>query len=164
MVTTELMLPSEQSPMIRQLRALPAQMVRKWILDLEAFLDSLPEVQRGNSFPLKHSFGDGLYMREILVPAGYCLTGKIHKFMNPNFLLSGEMLMATEYHGVQRLIGPCVMMCQPGEKRAVIAITDIWFVTVHANPTDCTDFAQIEQNIFALDYDEYQRFKEARGL
>src|SRR5262245_66258209 len=84
-----------------QLRALPAQLARQWILDLEAFIQTIPGVRLGNAFPLRHTFGDGLYVREIYIPAGYVFTGRIHKYQNPQFLMAGEMLMATEQHGVQ---------------------------------------------------------------
>jgi hypothetical protein len=154
------MIPSVVSDDLRQL---PAQMVRKLILDLEAFITSVPGVRTGDCFPLKHSWGDGVYMREIFIPAGYVFTGRIHKYMNPNFLLSGEMLVATEQHGCERIVAPAAMMAVPGEKRAVIAITDIWFATVHANPTNCTDFAKLEDDIFAWDYGEFQRFQEGRA-
>lgn len=142
------------------LRAMPAALARQWICDLEAYLASLPGVRLGNAFPLRHAFGDGLYVREIHIPAGYCFTGRIHKTMNPQFLMAGEVVHATEYHGLQHLVAPAMVMAVPGEKRAAIAITDVWMITVHANPDNCTDTATLEERIYAWDYEAFQRFQE----
>jgi len=142
------------------LRAMPAELCKRWILDLEAFLLSLPGVKLGNAFPLRHSYGDGLYVREIFIPGGYVFTGRIHKYMNPQFLMSGECLLATEYHGLQHLVGPALVMAVPGEKRAAIAISDLWMITVHANADNRTDTLDIEERIFAWDYEAFQRFQE----
>lgn len=154
--------PLTTTELATQLRALPAQLVRQWILDLEAFILTIPGVRTGNAYPLRHSFGDGLYMREIFIPAGYVFTGRIHKYMNPNFLMAGEALIATEQHGTQHFVAPTAVLAVPGEKRAVIAITDIWWITVHANPDDCTDTTTIEERIFAWDYAAFYRFQEGQ--
>ena len=37
--------------------------------------------------PLTHSFSSGIYVREIFIPAGMFVVGKIHKHDHPNFLL-----------------------------------------------------------------------------
>jgi hypothetical protein len=141
--------------------------VQQWmqglILNLEAYLKSLPGVKLGNCFPLRHSFGDGIYVRECYVPAGYVFTGRIHKTMNPNFLMAGEALFATEQHGTKHMLAPAMVMAVPGEKRAVIAITDIWFVTVHANPTNCHDTERLETELFAWDYEEYGAWQKQGG-
>jgi hypothetical protein len=146
------------------LRSLPAPLLRQWIVDLEAFLDTVPGKRLGNAFPLRHSFGEQIYMREMYIPAGYIVTGRIHKYMNPNFLMSGEALIITEQHGVQQLVGPVAMMAMPGEKRALLAVTDVWFITVHANPDNSTDIHVLEEALFAWDYDAFQRFAEERNV
>ena len=46
--------------------------------------------------PLKHTFSDGIYVREITIPAGMFIVGKIHKHDHPNFLLKGKVVVVTE--------------------------------------------------------------------
>jgi hypothetical protein len=110
--------------------------------------------------PLKHTFADGIYVREIRIPAGKCLTGKIHKHSHPNFLLSGIVDVFTEANGYERLEGPLSMISPPGTKRALITITDCIWVTVHLNPTNTQDLDELEEIVIAKDYDEYENFRK----
>lgn len=79
-----------------------------------------------------HYFADGLYGREITIPAGTVLTGKIHKAAHLNFLMRGEITVWTE-QGMRRLVGPQVIVSQPGAKRVGLAHTDTVWITVHAS-------------------------------
>lgn len=114
--------------------------------------------------PLKHTFADGIYVREIRIPAGKCLTGKIHKHSHPNFLMSGIVDVFTEAGGYERLEGPLSMISPPGTKRALITITDCVWVTVHVNPTNTQDLDDLEEIVIAKDYQEYERFRTRIGF
>jgi quercetin dioxygenase-like cupin family protein len=78
-----------------------------------------------------HHFADGLYGREIFIPAGCVLTGKIHKGEHLNFLMQGDITVWTE-DGMQRLQAPAVIVSKPGTKRVGLAHADTIWVTVHA--------------------------------
>ena len=108
--------------------------------------------------PLTHSFSDGIYCREIKIPAGMVITGKIHKHEHPNYLMSGEVLVLTEDGGSETLKGPLSMMSKGGTKRALYAITDLVWTTIHHNPTNTRDLKEIEKIVIAKDYDEYVKF------
>tara|TARA_R100000656_G_C3917193_1_gene122107 strand:- start:60 stop:635 length:576 start_codon:yes stop_codon:yes gene_type:complete len=97
-----------------------------------------------NFNPLKHSFGDGIYVREIFNPAGELLVTKIHKYNHPYFLLSGEMSILDE-EGEKRIIAPHYGITKAGTKRIIYAHTNCIFVTVHA--TDKKDVREIEKDI-----------------
>lgn len=109
--------------------------------------------------PLKHSFSDGIYVREIFIPAGMFLTGKIHKHAHPNFLMSGVVEVVTESGGKETLIGPCAMISAAGTKRALYAVTDLTWITVHANPTNTQDLNKLEEIVIAKDYLEFEKFQ-----
>ena len=111
--------------------------------------------------PLTHKFSDGIYVREIFIPAGCFVVGKIHKHDHPNFLLSGETIVVTE-EGTQELKGPLSMISKAGTKRALYAKTDLVWITVHLNPTNTTDLAELEKEIIAPSYLEYQKFKQLK--
>ena len=94
--------------------------------------------------PVKHYHAAGLYARELLIPAGVVLTGKVHKAEHFSMLMQGEIFVWTE-QGMQRLKAPHILHCLPGTKRVGYAITDTRWVTVHA--TDKTDVAELEAEL-----------------
>lgn len=57
---------------------------------LERALKTLPEHLQIKE-ELNHHFADGLYAREMRVPAGSVVVGKMHKYPCINFIMSGEM-------------------------------------------------------------------------
>lgn len=110
--------------------------------------------------PLKHVFAPGgackhVYAREILLPAGLTIVGKIHKHAHLNMLMKGRVSVFTE-KGREDFTGPLTMVSEAGTKRAVYAHEDTVWVTVHL--TQSTDLAEIEEEIIAEDFEELQRF------
>jgi len=101
--------------------------------------------------PVKHSFADGCYIREIFNPAGELLVTKIHKKEHPFFLMKGKMSILTE-DGVKHIQAPHHGITKPGTKRIIYTHTDCVFVTVHA--TDKTDVAEIEKEVIANDFND----------
>lgn len=122
-------------------------------LQAAAAASGLPEVE----CPLQHSFIDGVYVRTIFIPAGTVLVGKIHKHSHANILSKGEVVVVTEDGGREHLVGPITMTSPAGCKRAVHAITDTTWTTIHR--TDETDLAKIEDWVIAKTYEDYERFK-----
>ena len=81
--------------------------------------------------PVKESFADGCYIREVFNPAKELIITKIHKKQHPFFLLSGEMSILTE-DGIKHLKAPYHGITEPGTKRVIYTHTDCVFVSVHA--------------------------------
>ena len=101
--------------------------------------------------PVKHSFADGCYIREIFNPAGELLVTKIHKKEHPFFLMKGKMSILTE-DGVKHVQAPHHGITKPGTKRIIYTHTDCVFVTVHA--TNKTDVDEIEKEVIANDFND----------
>lgn len=135
---------------------------REAIIGFENELIKTEGVFFGDYYPLKHTFSDGIYVREISIPAGVYLTGKIHKHEHPNFLLSGVVDVVTE-SGRETLIAPMSMISKAGTKRALHTITPCVWITVHVNPTNTQDIVELEKMIIAGSYDEYDAFKAIQG-
>lgn len=137
---------------------------RELILDFQEMISNTPGAKFGDmpECPLKHSFAEGVYVREIFIPAGMFLVGKIHKHCHPNFLMSGKVSVFTEEEGQQTLEGPLSMISKAGTKRAVYAHTDTVWITVHVNPTDTQDLDELEEIVIAKDFNEYEEFR--RGI
>lgn len=89
-----------------------------------------------------HHFADGIYGRELFIPAGTVLTGKVHIHSTLNILVKGDITVTTP-EGMKRLQAPAVFVSPPGCKKAGFAHTDTIWINVH--PTEETDLARIEQ-------------------
>ena len=124
--------------------------IREQIGAFENCLAETEGAQFGDVLPLKHSFAPGIYVREIFIPKGTLLTGKIHRHAHPNFLMSGVVDVVTEDGGIERLEAPMSMISSAGTKRAVYAIEDTTWITVHA--TNETDLDKIEKEVITDDY------------
>ena len=129
-----------------------AARTRAQIGALEQALRQHPDAVFGDSAlcPLTHTFAEGFYLREIFIPKGTVLTGKIHRFAHPNFLMAGEVIVVTEAGGREHLHAPLAMISPPGTKRAVYAVEDTRWVTVHQ--TAETDPATIVELLTVPDY------------
>jgi hypothetical protein len=127
----------------------------------ESMLNSNSElIAKGNSdmFPLKHTFAEGIYVREMFMQAGGLVIGKVHKNDHIWFLLYGELEIATE-NGTELFIGPCYVKSPAGTKRVLHAITDSVFVNVFPNPNNITDIEELENNLTCTYYSNYEKYK-----
>lgn len=128
---------------------------RERITDLEKQVTNFEGVIVGEEMektnPVKHSFADGCYIREIFNPANELIITKIHKKEHPFFLMKGKMSILTE-NGVKHIEAPYHGITKPGTKRAIYTHTDCVFVTVHA--TENTDIQEIEEEVIAKDFND----------
>ena len=122
------------------------------------------EDDKGYDLPgasLSHEFGDGIYVRECVLPAGMLLTSKIHKTSHPYFILSGRGRILTE-EGVREVAGPCHGITSAGTKRLIYVIEDMVWCTAHA--TKHRDLEKIEKQIIAKNFSEFRISDEDREL
>jgi hypothetical protein len=138
-----------------------APRTRAQIFALEQALSQHPDAVFGDSdlCPLTHSFADGVYVREIFIPKGTVLTGKIHKYSHPNFLMQGEVIVVTEHGGREHLKAPLAMISRAGTKRAVYALEDTVWITVHV--TSERDPARIVDLMTVPDYEALETHPRA---
>lgn len=126
------------------------------IAQLEAFevlLSQQPPVETS----LTHYFSHGVYARELAMPAGAIITGKIHKLTNLNILLSGEVSVSGE-DGIRRVRAPFVVVSPPGTKRVAYVHEDARWLTVHG--THETDLGVIEREFTAESERDYLEFAQ----
>jgi hypothetical protein len=90
-----------------------------------------------------HHFADGLYAREITIRAGTILTGKVHSTEHLNIVSQGRIAVWTE-DGMKIVAAPCTLISRPGTKRVGFALEDTVWTTIHANPQNFTDLADLE--------------------
>lgn len=117
-------------------------------------------IAKGNSdmFPLKHSFSEGVYIREMFMQKGGLVIGKLYKISHTWFLLKGELEVATD-EGLNYYIAPCYVHAPEGTKRVLHAIEDVIFVNVYPNPDNITDIEQLEDMLTCTSYEKYKEYK-----
>ena len=95
--------------------------------------------------PLTHHICNGVYARELFIPAGTILTGRIHKTKHISIIQQGDISVMTE-EGMKRIQGPAVIQSEKGMKRAGYTHADTIWITIH--PTELTDIDEIEDSLF----------------
>ncbi len=101
--------------------------------------------------PVIHRFTNGCYIREILMPAGTRIIGKIHATEHFNILLTGKVTVVTA-EGTEHIVAPYTFVSKAGVQKVVIIHEDCVWQTVHV--TDKTDLDEIEKEVIVEDYDQ----------
>ena len=100
---------------------------------------------------LEHFFAPGLYGRRMFIPAGMLLIGKIHRHSHLNVMTFGSLeIVSTFGHDIK--VGPDMWQSEAGIQRNVLGLTDAQIITMHANPQDTRDLAELEAFLIAPDY------------
>ena len=114
-------------------------------------------VRDGNIAPIKHTFADGVYVRQMDMKKDTVVVGAIHKHLHVWFLLVGDVTIATE-DTTEDYIAPCYIVSTPGVKRVIYSNEDSIFVNIHKNPTNTKDLDKLEKEIVVLNYEEYEKY------
>tara|TARA_Y100000034_G_scaffold132805_1_gene196687 strand:- start:1850 stop:2314 length:465 start_codon:yes stop_codon:yes gene_type:complete len=110
-----------------------------------------------DNFPLKHTFADGIYVRQMDMEAGSVVVGAIHNHLHVWFLLTGHLAVATE-DSIEEFVAPCYVLATPGSKRVIYAIEESIFVNIHKNPNNIKDIKKLEDEIVSLTFEEYEEY------
>jgi hypothetical protein len=126
---------------------LPRQVTREQIYRLEGEIAMQTQVP----CPVRNIFADGIYAREMTIPAGVVLTGAVHKTEHLNVLVRGRITVWTEC-GMRELTGPYIFQSKPGTKRVGYAHEDCVWMTIHR--TRATDIRELVEELTESTYDE----------
>lgn len=113
------------------------------------------------AIPVRHYFSPGVYAREITIPAGTILTGRIHKYEQLNILSGGEISVLTD-DGMKTVTAPFTVVSPPGTKRIAYAHTDCVWTTILA--TEEKDPDLIEAKFTVSTEQEFLEFVQAQQL
>lgn len=108
-------------------------------------------------FPLKHTFADELYLRQMSMQKNSFLVGAIHKHLHVWFLLTGHITVVTE-ESTEEYVAPCYTVSTPGSKRVIFANEDSIFVNVHKNPDNTKDIDVLDKQIVCDTWQEYNEY------
>lgn len=132
--------PNELS-LINGLSGLTPQEIRNRISAFEQTILLGEQVE----IPVTQYFCNGVYVREITIPAGVILTGKIHKHPCLSVVLTGKMEVITD-EGPRIIEAPMIYESPAGVKRAGRALEACRWLTIHpydGEPMDENDMASL---------------------
>lgn len=129
----------------------------------EAALMQLPQAQA----PVEHSFGPGLYIRTVFLPAGTIAIGHEQLFPHMNVMLTGRVQMIDCKGNLVEVVAPCSFIGAPGRKVGRILEDTIWQNIYATTETDVDkleahfikksdQFLQVQHNQLAIDHDKFQ--------
>tara|TARA_R100001509_G_C4828267_1_gene202353 strand:- start:385 stop:858 length:474 start_codon:yes stop_codon:yes gene_type:complete len=126
-------------------------------IDIVAGTKEDPIVTNSDLVPIKHYFMDGVYIREMTMKKGVVVVGAIHKHLHMCFLLTGRITVMNEEETIDH-IAPCFIISKPGVKRVLYAHEDSMWFNTHKNPSNTKDVKQLEKEIVAISYEEYEEY------
>jgi hypothetical protein len=117
---------------------------------LKAATQNLPMV----TMPTRHFLVDGMYARQIYIPAGTAFVGRRHKKFHYFMVLKGGAMVTLDDGSIGNFKPGMVFMCTPGSQRVGLTYEDTVFVTVHRS--DETMLKNIEDD--CVEYDSTARY------
>jgi quercetin dioxygenase-like cupin family protein len=133
------------------LNAMSGDMIEKLFV-IEAALKQMPQVE----VPLRHCFGNKVYVREMTAPKGSILIGKMHKFKQVNIVIKGDISVLTE-DGWKRLKSGDMFESPAGIKRAGFTHEDTVWTTICG--TEETEVEKAEDELTIGSYQEFLQYK-----
>ena len=152
------MLPAETNTLDKvafREKILNAQDMMQKVVSSGEAVDALPSCTLTHTYtPIHEEYGAGTYARQMFIPKGTLIIGKIHRHQHLNFIMQGRVSVATEF-GTKFLNAPCVFVSEVGLKRAVYAEEDTIWVTVHQTKfTGEENLDKMEDELIAPDYSD----------
>lgn len=130
------------------------------IMALESTMKEMEGYEAGNGpCKIRHYFAPGVYAREMWMPAGCLITGKIHMTEHLNMLSQGKVSVSNKGDSIT-MTAPYTFVSPIGTKRAIYAHEDSTWTTIHA--TDLTDPEEIEEEIIAETFQKLDGFLARR--
>jgi hypothetical protein len=141
---------------------LPADISKEQIREIITQVEEAAKLSTEQiEIPIKHYFckgGSGVYAREMFMPAGSLIVGKIHKHENMSIISAGEVSILS-IDGLVRVKGPHTFVAQAGTKRLIYAHTDVVWTVLHG--TSETNIEKLEEEFIAKDYSEVPQLELA---
>lgn len=133
---------------VRQITLLPEAEYNAFVDQFEAGLSSMGGTPAGEGHPFhaEHEFGDHIYQRTLVMPAGSLLSSKIHKTRHP-FVVHAGVICVISLGRAETIVAPYRGWTEPGTRRMLFAVVDTVWSTYHANPDNERDIEKIESRI-----------------
>ena len=95
-------------------------------------------------WPLSHTICNKTYVRQITLPKGALLTGRVHNYDHTSIISTGDVSVLTN-EGITRIKAPATWISKAGTKRLIYVHEETIWSTIHA--TKHTEIAEIEDEL-----------------
>ncbi len=86
---------------------------------------------------IKNYHANGSYVREMFIPKGTCVVGRVHKWECVNILLSGTIAIVDNDGNKKVMTAPAIFVSRPGHQKIGYAIEDTrWLNTFSCKEED----------------------------
>lgn len=106
-------------------------------------MDQIVDI-RENDLPLTHTFSEGVYAREIFMPAGMLVVGHVHNTTHLNIVSTGKARLWMNGE-VSELTAPITFESGAGVRKVLYIEEDMFWTTIHI--TDETDIDVLENTL-----------------
>ena len=89
-----------------------------------------------------HHFSDGIYAKEMHLPAGYIAVSHVHVYDHISILGKGKVVVRTDTTEPTVYTAPACIEIKKGVHHAIEALEDATWFCIHA--TDVTDVAEVD--------------------
>ena len=107
-------------------------------------------------FRIENEFSDQLYMRKMYMPKECVVISAMHHTEHFWFLLKGRILVTTDGEQIEH-IAPCYEKSMKGAKRLILSLEDSLFINVHKNPTNTKNMKEVEESLYSITIEEYNK-------
>lgn len=85
-----------------------------------------------------HRYGPGVYIRELMIPAGTLAVGHHQNFEHTNIMLKGRVTMLNDDGSTSEVVAPALFVGKPGRKIGYIHEDMVWLNVYATNEQDVT--------------------------
>lgn len=111
-------------------------------------------------FPLEHYFTPTQYARRIFVQAGATVVTAVHKSEHVTVALKGHCVVVDELGDRHDVVAPAVFITKPGTQRAVYAVTDTEWLTVHTYEDEDKSLETVGKALVCDSMQQYENLLE----
>lgn len=110
------------------------------VVQLQKEILECPQIE----LPTEHIFHGGMYCRQVWQPAGAVVVGKVHKTEHFFMVVQGLLAVTEGDEAAVEMSAPFLLCSKPGTKRALFALTDALYMTIHRVDSDTVEAAEDE--------------------
>lgn len=110
--------------------------------NVEALMDRMSGLEQADC-PVLHFFGDGIYIRELRMPAGIVAVGHPQRFPQMNVFIQGRVAMLNPDGTTTELVAPMTFVGSAGRKVGYV-LEDVIWQNIYPNPDNERDIEVLE--------------------